>query len=346
MDTQSKNSIPKDERIQLLDGSIIKGYKLAPNVNCLQKASNVTSDKTRRTNVKKANEEDIFLQNAFYLLAHAKEIKSDSRMFLSNVPVQSGLAYVGGFPIPTLGVYIEWWLNNPQALMKIGGSKYLVWLLSGSPFTGMNRCGVVNEQGDYHTESLFNFGQLCASFRDILSYYNRIKGKFQAYTLEETIYELRQNDKKQSNVDSGFQVNYYFLLSKYSGSKERVKLLKQNYPQLRKEYCWLQDKLTEAFIKPNKDVLLKVYRDYHEKDEEAVQKRDLLKKQLTVLQDELTSDQISYITYKRRAKSINDQIGLIGYGYKLAFNDFIKSMNFKIDLCELDSCFPQKYKDK
>ncbi len=53
----------------------------------------------------------LFVSNAFYLLAHKERILSDSRMFLCPVAIQNGIAYTGtsGFRKPTLGVYLEWW---------------------------------------------------------------------------------------------------------------------------------------------------------------------------------------------------------------------------------------------
>lgn len=51
----------------------------------------------------------LFTENAWFLLDNAETIFSDSRMFLSPVKVQNGLAYTStsGFWKPTLGVYLE-----------------------------------------------------------------------------------------------------------------------------------------------------------------------------------------------------------------------------------------------
>ena len=61
---------------------------------------------------------------------------SDSRMFLCPVPIQNGMAYTGtsGFQRPTLGVYLEWWLNCESAMVcEEHGTEKLVYQIAGSP---------------------------------------------------------------------------------------------------------------------------------------------------------------------------------------------------------------------
>ena len=57
----------------------------------------------------KERQKKLFTDNAFYLLAHSERIMRDSRMFLTPVAIQNGLAYTGtsGFHAPTLGIYLE-----------------------------------------------------------------------------------------------------------------------------------------------------------------------------------------------------------------------------------------------
>ena len=52
----------------------------------------------------------LFTENAWFLLEHAKEIFSDSRMFLAPVGVNNRIAHFDNsrFRCPTVGVYLEW----------------------------------------------------------------------------------------------------------------------------------------------------------------------------------------------------------------------------------------------
>ena len=51
------------------------------------------------------SQRQLFIDNAFYLLAHSERILNESRMFLCPVAIQNGLAYTGtsGFHGPTGG---------------------------------------------------------------------------------------------------------------------------------------------------------------------------------------------------------------------------------------------------
>ena len=57
------------------------------------------------------NINELFADNAFYLLAHHRRILADSRMSLCSLPSVGGLAYLGSIEGITLGCWLEWWLN-------------------------------------------------------------------------------------------------------------------------------------------------------------------------------------------------------------------------------------------
>jgi hypothetical protein len=112
----------------------------------------------------------LFLDNAFLFLDNRERILSDSRMRLAPVPIQSGLAYTGtnGFRNPTLGVYLEFWMNCPQAAwIDEDGRKHLVYRIAGSPLTGRNSCGIVNEDGTTKNIQLPCFSNLWRTFMEI-----------------------------------------------------------------------------------------------------------------------------------------------------------------------------------
>ena len=138
-------------------------------------------------------EKKLFLNNVFLFLQNKDRIMSDSRMFLCPVPIQNGLAYTGtaGFNHPTLGVYLEWWLSCEKAsILKVDKTNWLVYFISGSPLSGANKCGIVNEKGEIDSESLYPFSPIWTSFTSINKRYDEAKSLYQAYTLEEVVKKL------------------------------------------------------------------------------------------------------------------------------------------------------------
>lgn len=152
----------------------------------------------RRRDAPSKNDEErktLFLNNAFLFLQNKDRIMSDSRMFLCPIPIQNGLAYTGtaGFNHPTLGVYLEWWLSCEKAMiLKEDKTEWLVYFISGSPLSGANKCGIVNEKGDIGSESICPFSSIWSSFTSINKRYDEEKSLYQAYTLEEVVKKLGQ----------------------------------------------------------------------------------------------------------------------------------------------------------
>lgn len=117
-------------KIQLLNGNVLDCYPLEQPENKVDNALKLDTMGTYlaisgkkptaapRSDEEKEEEKKLFLNNAFRFLQYRDRIMSDSRMFLCSVPIQSGIAYTGtrGFQRPTLGIYLEWWLNCERAL--------------------------------------------------------------------------------------------------------------------------------------------------------------------------------------------------------------------------------------
>ena len=188
----------------LLNGALLDCYPLkhpearvdnAMKLDTTGKYLTIGSSKRRRDAPSKNDEErkTLFLDNAFLFLQNKDRIMSDSRMFLRPIPIQNGLAYTGtaGFNHPTLGVYLEWWLSCEKAtILKEDKTEWLVYFISGSPLSGANKCGIVNEKGDIESETLCPFSLVWRSFTSINKRYDEAKSLYQAYTLEEVVKKL------------------------------------------------------------------------------------------------------------------------------------------------------------
>lgn len=133
----------------------------------------------------------LFAENAWFFFNNAERILNDSRMFFAPVYIENHLAYFGtnGFKNPTLGVYLEWWLNCGKASIDANGN--LVWYISGSPLSGCNACSSVTLAGkQVPIEQHTSFRDIWQSFCEVNNRYNEVKEKCEAYTLEEVLEKL------------------------------------------------------------------------------------------------------------------------------------------------------------
>ena len=205
---QLKETPSPSDRIVLLDGRELTAYP------CMLKEPSIVNRRVpsveeflaleaqQSKDVKLAAKEEakaqirLFIENAFFLYEHREHVFSDSRMFLSPVAVQNGLAYTGtsGFTNPTLGVYLEWWVNCEGALrVDDNGVRSLVYYLAGSPLSGANSCAAVFEDGKSEKVSLRPFCEYWRSFMHINKRYDNAKSCYEAYTLQQVLDLLKKD---------------------------------------------------------------------------------------------------------------------------------------------------------
>ena len=141
-------------------------------------------------------ETKIFLNNAFFFLAHSDRIMRVSRMFLALVPVQNGPISFGKL---CLGAYLEWWLSY-DAVRKISedGRLSLVFRLAGSPFSGRNSCNEVYEDGSHKVVHISNFMNAVGRLKRISEHYSRYDNK-ERYSLEEVVEILKKEDNENKS---------------------------------------------------------------------------------------------------------------------------------------------------
>ena len=223
---ENKNLVENGIRLQ--DGRIIQGYPKP--IETEETAENHMFETTgqylgirRKPKPRPITDEEelhlrkMFTDNAFLILANRERILNDSRMLLTPVHVRNGLAYSGGFSTPTLGVYIEWWMNAPYSvLFEEDDTMSLIWFVSGSPLSGSNRCAKVHEDGRTEEERVPFFIKLWPKFGKILGDYHDAKKLYQAYTLPEVIDILKRETTQEDYMKSITEFYY----------KAKVNLLK------------------------------------------------------------------------------------------------------------------------
>lgn len=129
---------------------------------------------------KDAKEFELLQHNAHFILEHKDLVFADSRIFFAPVNIQSGAAYIGAFRKPTLGTYVEWWVER--------GNDELALFVSGSPLSGANVSKAVNKNGklvDLKPNGIFS--NLIKEFNTMHRQYDDIRDDVDAYALSEAI---------------------------------------------------------------------------------------------------------------------------------------------------------------
>lgn len=250
-------------RIELIDGRVIDGILKADQPKevktdslQLDTSGRYLSFGKRKSKVlaedqmimaERQYDHHLFTENAWFLLANAEKIFSDSRMFLAPVKIVNGLAYTGtsGFRCPTVGVYLEWWLNYKEP--SVDGNGNLVWYISGSPLSGMNCCSSVTPDGEQvkivqHT----SFSAIWGSFMEVNNRYTEAKQRCEAYSLEEVLIKLHGDNYRYSLIDLKHEMI------------ERI--MDRDKCQLQRLYDRLVAR-TQKLIKDNRKLQLRTHRE-------------------------------------------------------------------------------------
>lgn len=244
----------------------------------------------------------LFTDNAFYLLAHRERIMRDSRMFLTPVAVTNGLAYTGtsGFNAPTVGIYLEWWAACAEAMrIDKDGNRSLVFHLAGSPLSGANHCAEVYEDGRNEQIHLSSFSDYWRPFMAINTRYDEAKHIYKAYTLEELLAILHNEDK--GGLDYSREINECFMKHEIGSLKKRVERLNEESSKWYNMYV-------DTFMKLNKARISGAFSEFQSFKEKTETEIDSIKTQKRNLKAELKGGRIDNITYQRILMPLNKRI--------------------------------------
>ena len=246
--------------------------------------------------------QQLFVDNAFYLLAHMDRIMNDSRMFLAPVSVQNGLAYTGtsGFNRPTLGVYLEWWQTCDGA-MRIDneGRRSLVFRLAGSPLSGSNRCSAVREDGIIETVTLSPFMSHWSPFTKINTRYTEARVRYQAYTLQEVLDILHREDNGKLDYD-------HVIADRFM--QHEIDRLSRRVERLTKESSYWHEKYLFALISFKENEARAFLAEYDQLETKANQEIDHLKMQKKELKSQLKRGEIDNVSYQRSITPMTKRI--------------------------------------
>lgn len=263
----------------------------------------------------------LFTDNAFYLLAHRDRILSDSRMFLCQIAVKSGLMYSGssGFQNPTLGVYLEWWRECPNAMITDkDGTRSLIFYLAGSPLSGANWSKRVDESGDIHNvRPSYPFISQWRSFIGINTRYTDAKRRYQAYSLEEVLKILHAEDG--DNTNHAQSITIQFLEGMVKRIDNKAKALASSNEVVNEKYKAL-------LFKVYGERLCRIYNQYKENALRFNSEIDSVKELRRTLKANLRTGAITLKDYEPQRKDITRQLNELYHQLSNAEQDCLKKI--------------------
>lgn len=299
-------------KIQLLNGTVLDCYPLEQPGDKVDNAMKLDTTGTYlvvgrkkpaealRSKEEKEEEEKLFLSNAFRFLRYRDRIMSDSRMFLCPVPIQSNIAYTGtsGFRRPTLGIYLELWLNCERAsLFEENGTKQLVYHIAGSPLSGSNHCAFVDANGKTELQSIASFISLWPTFMDINCRYDKAKDQYQAYTLKQVVEIL---DKENLYLDDDMKMEILFL-------KSTLCRQKKDRDDEKKRLESTINKLKNRLFYDHRDELEAIIATYNEKIVQKEKREKEIDDECKELRSKLKSGEIDNKQYQKQLTSLKKE---------------------------------------
>ena len=325
---ESEEETHPEGAIRLMDGTILTCYpkpeeeqpqEVVADELQLDRTGEYFSIGRRRIAPKPVVQEELrqlFKDNAFYLLAHRERILQDSRMFLTPIVAHNGLAYTGtsGFHRPTIGIYLEWWSHCLGTMViSDSGRMSLVYQIAGSPLSGSNSCGQLYESGESAPIRLSGFSKYWQSLMQTNTRYDEAKQIYQAYTLQELLDILHEEDGGEKDFTSN--VRELFLQHRIEQLIERVE---HHY---REERRW-RYKYEHAVLRLHDDEVRQIYADYEDLEQRVKAQIEELRCQKQSLKRQLRSEQLTPRSYQFALKPLNKQIGqlksqLYGFEYNV-----------------------------
>lgn len=277
--TKATSAVFSDNRIKLLNGM---------ELMCYPGQAHASNEENR----------DLFIKNAFLFYRNASRIFSDSRMFLTPVNIQNGLAYIGAFKTPTLGAYVEWWINCHYDVTKDDdGIESLVCIFAGSPLSGCNTCRCAYPDGSSQKRSILDFNASAKSFADINRRYKEAKDNCEAYSLQEVVDILTSTEM---TLEDEFQTKFLIQEGRYNALKWHYNRLEERYESLQEKYEAMQisqsHKDVDDFIAEYKNRKAQVNSEIQVFDEQRRKYKADLKQNL-----------ISNTEYQKLLRSLSDK---------------------------------------
>ena len=280
--------------IRLMDGTILTCYPKP-------KQEEQSSNESQLEDEVDEELQRLFIDNAFYLLAHRERILQDSRMFLAPIGIQNGSPYTKslGLDAPTIGVYLEWWSHCLGSMViSDSGRMSLIYELTGSPHSKVTSGRQLYENGE--TEPIHSYGhvQYWKSLIEINKHYSEAKEIYQAYTLQELLDILHEEDGGEKDFTSN--VRERFL-------RHHIAELKVYIEYLYEEFSIRMKRWTHAELRLHDDEVRQIYADYKALEQRVTSEIDELRRQKQSMKRQLKSGQLAPRSYQFALKTVKAQ---------------------------------------
>ncbi len=280
--------------IRLMDGTILTCYPKP-------KQEEQSSNESQLEDEVDEELQRLFIDNAFYLLAHRERILQDSRMFLAPIGIQNGSPYTKslGLDAPTIGVYLEWWSHCLGSMViSDSGRMSLIYELTGSPHSKVTSGRQLYENGE--TEPIHSYGhvQYWKSLIEINKRYSEAKEIYQAYTLQELLDILHEEDGGEKDFTSN--VRERFL-------RHHIAELKVYIEYLYEEFSIRMKRWTHAELRLHDDEVRQIYADYKALEQRVTSEIEELRRQKQSMKRQLKSGQLAPRSYQDALKTVKAQ---------------------------------------
>ena len=194
---------------------------------------------------------DVFKYFANFLLENADRILSDSGMFLCPIYTQCFSPFIKGRP--TLGTFLEWWLEYPEFSRDKNGNP--IYCISGNPMTGSHACYSISKSGSSRIVTENKFLDMLKSFGKVNSLYKEAKDNCEFHQLNEVL-KILCGDK-------------YELYLELIRTQSRLQNLTRHYKEQEGKYSIIFPKLNRVMYENKKmqlinhrEEILRFYSEY------------------------------------------------------------------------------------
>ena len=322
---ESEEETHPEGAIRLMDGTILTCYPKP-------KQEEQSSNESQLEDEVDEELQRLFIDNAFYLLAHRERILQDSRMFLAPIGIQNGSPYTKslGLDAPTIGVYLEWWSHCLGSMViSDSGRMSLIYELTGSPHSKVTSGRQLYENGE--TEPIHSYGhvQYWKSLIEINKRYSEAKEIYQAYTLQELLDILHEEDGGEKDFTSN--VRERFL-------RHHIAELKVYIEYLYEEFSIRMKRWTHAVLRLHDDEVRQIYADYKALEQRVTSEIEELRRQKQRMKRQLKSGQLAPRSYQDALKTVRAQTNqlkgqLSSFEYKVQWRFRDEGMISIQDIC-------------
>ena len=322
---ESEEETHPEGAIRLMDGTILTCYPKP-------KQEEQSSNESQLEDEVDEELQRLFIDNAFYLLAHRERILQDSRMFLAPIGIQNGSPYTKslGLDAPTIGVYLEWWSSclGSMVLSK-SGRMSLIYEFTGSPHSKVTSGRQLYENGETEPIHRYDHVQYWESLIEINTRYSEAKQIYQAYTLQELLDILHEEDGGEKDFTSN--VRERFL-------RHHIADLNAYIEYLYEEFSIRLKRWMHAELRLHDDEVRQIYADYKALEQRVTSEIEELRRQKQRMKRQLKSGQLAPRSYQDALKTVRAQTNqlkgqLSSFEYKVQWRFRDEGMISIQDIC-------------